>query len=60
VEEMVWRILGIEIGKGLTFAVIAEAHFGLAQANCVFSGADAIEFLELGLVDTLWVVKGVW
>lgn len=36
-----------------TFSIVAEAHFGLAQANCVFSSADAIELLELGLLDIL-------
>ena len=36
-----------------TLAVIAERHLGLAQANCVFSRGNTIEFLEFGLVNTL-------
>lgn len=40
-------------GKRHTLAVIAEAHLGLAEANGVLAGADAIELLELGLVDIL-------
>jgi len=39
-------------------AVVAEGHFGLAQADGVFALGHAIEFLELGLVDALaWKVK---
>lgn len=37
----------------LTFSVVAEAHLGLAEANGVLAGADAIELLELCLVDAL-------
>lgn len=37
----------------LTLAVIAEGHFGLAEANSVFALGDAIELLKLGLVDAL-------
>jgi hypothetical protein len=37
----------------LTLAVVAEGHLGLAEANGVFALGDAIELLELGLVDTL-------
>ena len=37
----------------LTFTIITEGHLGLAQANGVFSGADAIECLEFGLLDIL-------
>ena len=36
-----------------TFAVVAEAHLGLTQTGRVFSLRDAIELLELGLVDAL-------
>ena len=36
-----------------TFSIIAEGHLGLAEANGIFSGTDAIEFFELGLVDAL-------
>jgi len=39
---------------GLTLAVVAEGHLGLAEANCVLSRAGAIELLELGLLDILW------
>ena len=37
----------------LTFSVITEAHLRLAKANGVFALRDAIELLELCLVDTL-------
>lgn len=37
----------------LTLAVVAEGHLGLTEADCVFAGADAIELLELGLLDIL-------
>jgi len=37
----------------LTLAVVAEGHLGLAEANRVFALRDAIELLELGLVDAL-------
>ena len=36
-----------------TFSVVAEAHLGLAEANGIFALANAIEFLELCLVDAL-------
>lgn len=36
-----------------TFSVVAEAHLGLGKTNCVFSRANAIEFLQLRLRDTL-------
>lgn len=36
-----------------TFSIIAKAHLCLAKANCIFSLADAIEFLKLCLVDAL-------
>lgn len=37
----------------LTFSVVAEAHLGLAEANGVLALADAVELLELCLVDAL-------
>jgi hypothetical protein len=37
----------------LTLAVVAEGHLGLAEANGVFARGDAIELLELCLVDAL-------
>jgi hypothetical protein len=37
----------------LTLSVITEAHLGLAKADCVLSLANAIELLELGLVNAL-------
>jgi hypothetical protein len=37
----------------LTFSVVAEAHLSLAEANGVLALADAIELLELCLVDAL-------
>ena len=37
----------------LTFSIVAEAHLGLAETNGVLAGADAIELLELCLVDAL-------
>lgn len=40
-------------GEMLTFSVIAEAHLGLAETNCVFSLGNAIELLKLYLGDTL-------
>ena len=39
-----------------TFSVIAEAHLGLAETNCVFALRDAIELLKFGLVDALRVL----
>lgn len=36
-----------------TFAVVTEAHLSLAETNGVFSGGNAIEFLQLGLVNAL-------
>jgi hypothetical protein len=39
--------------RKLTFAVVTEAHLGLAEANGVFAGADTVELLELGLLDIL-------
>jgi hypothetical protein len=41
------------IKPALTFSVVAEAHLGLAETNGVLAGADAIELLELCLVDAL-------
>lgn len=41
-------------GEGVdVFAVVAEAHLGLAEANGVFALGHAIKLLELCLVDTL-------
>jgi hypothetical protein len=37
----------------LTFAVVAEGHLGLAETNGVFALGNAIELLELCLVDAL-------
>lgn len=37
----------------LTLAIIAEGHLGLAKTNGVFSSADAIELLELSLLNVL-------
>jgi hypothetical protein len=42
-------------GKLLTFTVIAEAHLSLAEADRVFARTDAIELLEVGLLDILAV-----
>ena len=36
-----------------TFSVVAKAHFRLPKANGIFTLTDAIELLELGLVDAL-------
>jgi hypothetical protein len=41
------------LGWGLTLAVVAEGHLGLAEANRVFALGDAIELLELRLIDAL-------
>ena len=37
----------------LTLTVVAEGHLGLAETNGVLASGDAIELLELGLVDAL-------
>ena len=37
----------------LTLAVVAESHLGLAETNGVFALGNAIELLELCLVDAL-------
>jgi len=37
----------------LTFPVVTEAHLGLSKTNGIFSLTDAIELLQLGLVNTL-------
>jgi hypothetical protein len=39
--------------RGLTLAVVAEGHLGLAEADRVFALRDAIELLEVHLVDAL-------
>ena len=36
-----------------TLSVVAEAHLGLAETNCILPLANAIEFLEFCLVDAL-------
>ncbi len=41
------------MGEKLTLTVVAEAHLGLAEANGVLAGADAIKGLELRLLDIL-------
>lgn len=43
--------------RGATFSVVAKAHLGLAQANSVFALADAIELLEICLVNALEAVS---
>jgi hypothetical protein len=43
----------------LTLAVIAKAHLGLAKANGVFSGTDAIKLLEFALFDILRACKRI-
>ena len=37
----------------LTLTVVAEGHLGLTKTNCVLSGADTVELLELRLLDIL-------
>jgi hypothetical protein len=37
----------------LTLTIVAEGHLGLAETNGVLASGDAIELLELGLVDAL-------
>jgi hypothetical protein len=46
-------------GEKLTFAIIAEAHLCLAEANGIFPRTDAIEGFELGLCDVLWGASSV-
>lgn len=41
-------------GDSLTFAVVTEGHLGLAETNCVLSGTDTVELLEVGLLDILF------
>lgn len=41
----------------LTLSIVAEGHSCLSQTNCVFALCDAIEFLELGLVNALDVFQ---
>lgn len=38
----------------LTLTIIAEAHLGLTETNCVFASADAIELFELALLNILY------
>ena len=40
--------------RARTCAVVTEAHLGLAEANGVLPGADAIVLLKLGLLDILF------
>ena len=40
----------------LTFAVVAEAHLRLPEANCIFPCGNAIEFLKFCLVHTLDII----
>jgi len=47
-REAIWEI---------TFTIVTEAHLGLAKTNGVFSLANSIELLELGLVDALKVLQ---
>lgn len=42
-----------KLQEGHTLAVVAKGHFGLAEADGVFALGDAIELLELCLVDAL-------
>lgn len=39
--------------KILTFAVVAEGHFGLAKANSVLAGAGAVKPFEFALLNIL-------
>ena len=41
-----------------TFSIITKAHLGLSKTNCVLPLTNAIEFLKLGLVDTLLYQSG--
>ncbi len=50
------RLAGVRLGEESehhTFTVIAKAHLGLAKANGVLPGADAIKLFEFGLFDIL-------
>jgi hypothetical protein len=40
-----------------TFSIVAEGHSSLSQTNCVFALCDAIEFLEISLVNALDVCQ---
>lgn len=44
----------------LTLTIIAEAHLGLAEANGVFPGSDAIELLEFALLYILQMCNTNW
>lgn len=41
------------LGDIFTFSIVAEAHLGLPKTNGVFSLRNSIEFLQLGLINTL-------
>lgn len=41
------------LSEALTLTVVAEGHPGLTETNGVLASGNAIELLELGLVDTL-------
>jgi len=41
------------MGEPLTLTIVAKGHLGLAKADGVFALRDAIELLELSLVDAL-------
>lgn len=43
-----------------TFSIITETHLSLSQTNCVFSLANAIELLELRLINTLRQMVSFW
>lgn len=43
----------LEARRELTLAIVAEGHLCLAETNGVFALGDAIELLELCLVDAL-------
>lgn len=38
---------------GLTLAVVAEGHLGLAETDGVLAGGGAVELLQLSLLDIL-------
>ncbi|CAF3643950.1 unnamed protein product [Fusarium graminearum] len=64
VDGVVAINVGVLAGDGeerdsskLTLAIVAEAHLGLAKANGVLSGANAIELLKLDLINILKASK---
>lgn len=56
-QGAIWRGSVAPTSHQLTFAVVAKGHLGLPKANGVFSGANAIELFELGLLDVLSLVR---